>query len=125
MNVVDSSGWMEFFADGPNAAFFAPAILRVTDLLVPTITVYEVFKKILAETGDANLALLAITQMKQGEIVDLTEDLALEAATLSHELKLPMADSMILATARMRHATLWTQDSDFEKVPDVKYIRKK
>jgi predicted nucleic acid-binding protein len=116
---------MEFFADGPNAGFFAPAILRITDLIVPTISVYEVFKKILAETGEANSALQAVTQMKQGEIVDLTEDLALEAATLSHELKLPMADSIILATARKRNATLWTQDADFEKLPGIKYVRKK
>ena len=124
MNVVDSSGWMEFFTDGLNASFFASAILRSADLIVPTISLYEVFKKILTETGDPNAALQAVNQMKQGEIVDLTEEIALEAATLSCELKLPMADSVLLATARRRNATLWTQDADFEDVKGVKYIKK-
>ena len=125
MNLVDSSGWMEFFTNGPNAAFFAPAVVRVADLIVPTASLYEVFKKILVETGDTNAALLAVNQMKQGEIIDLTEDIALEAATLSFEMKLPMADSIMLATARKHHAALWTQDADFENLPDVRYVRKK
>ena len=125
MNVVDSSGWMEYFGGGPNADFFAPAIQRVTDLVVPAISLYEVFKKILVETGDKDTALQAITEMKQGEVVDLSEEIALEAATLSYEMKLPMADSIILATAWRRKATLWSQDADFENIPGVRYIKRK
>ena len=124
MNVVDSSGWLEYFADGPNADFFAPAIENVTDLVVPSISLYEVFKRTLQQRSEGD-ALQAVVTMMQGEVADLDERLALEAAKISVELKLPMADSIVLATARRHHATLWTQDSDFEGLEGVEYIEKK
>jgi predicted nucleic acid-binding protein len=124
MNVVDSSGWLEYFADGPNADFFAPAIEAVTDLVVPTLSLYEVFKRVLQQRGEGD-ALQAVAIMIQGQVIDLDMDLALSAAKLSAELKLPMADSMMLATARAHDATLWTQDMDFEDISGVQYIAKR
>ena len=124
MNVVDSSGWLEYFADGPNADFFAPAIEAVTDLVVPTLSLYEVFKRVLQQRGEGD-ALQAVAIMIQGQVIDLDMDLALSAAKLSTELKLPMADSMMLATARAHDATLWTQDMDFEDISGVQYIAKR
>jgi toxin FitB len=123
MNVIDSSGWLEYFADGPNAGFFAPAIENQGELLVPTISIYEVFKRVLQQVGE-NKALEATALMMQGEVVDLDASLSLSAAKLSHEIKIPMADSIMLATARSRDAVLWTQDADFASIPDVKYIPK-
>jgi predicted nucleic acid-binding protein len=122
MNVVDSSGWLEFFADGPNAAFFAPAIQRLTELIVPTVGLYEVFKRVLQQR-DESQALQAVALMEQGAVVELNATLALAAAKLSVDLKLPMADSIILATARAFGATLWTQDADFERLEGVRYVR--
>lgn len=124
MNVVDSSGWLEFFADSPNAGFFAPAIGRSKDLIVPTLSLYEVFKRIMQQR-DESQALRAVAAMMQGRVADLTVSLALSAARLSAELKLPMADSIILATARAHRATLWSQDAHFEKVEGVRYVRAK
>jgi predicted nucleic acid-binding protein len=124
MNVVDSSGWLEYFADGPNADFFAPAIEAVTDLVVPTLSLYEVFKRVLQQRGEGD-ALQAVAIMIQGQVIDLDMDLALSAAKLSAELKLPMADSMMLATARAHDATLWAQDMDFEDISGVQYIAKR
>jgi predicted nucleic acid-binding protein len=121
MNVVDSSGWLEFFADGRNASFFEPAILRTADLLVPTISLYEVFKKVYQQRGETE-ALVAVALMQQGRIVDLDSTLALSAARISAENGLPMADSIILASARAANATLWTQDRDFEGIEGVRYI---
>jgi len=123
MNLVDSSGWLEYFADGKNAEFFAPAIQDIKNLAVSTINLYEVFKKIL-EQKDENGALQAIAVMQQARVIDFNSTLALSSASLSHELKLPMADSIILATARSLKATLWTQDLHFANLPDVKYISK-
>jgi predicted nucleic acid-binding protein len=123
MNVVDSSGWLEYFADAPNADFFAPAIEDTSELIVPSISVYEVFKKVLQERGEGD-ALQSVAIMTQAEVVGLDTTLALSAARLSVELKLPMADSIILATARMVGATLWTQDADFEGLEGVQYIMK-
>jgi predicted nucleic acid-binding protein len=122
MNVVDSSGWLEFFADGPNASFFTPAIQRLTELIVPTMSLYEVFKRVLQQR-DESQALQAVALMEQGAVVELNATLALAAAKLSADLKLPMADSIILATARSFGATLWTQDADFEKMEGVRYVR--
>jgi predicted nucleic acid-binding protein len=122
MNVVDSSGWLEFFADGPNAAFFAPAIQRLTELIVPTVSLYEVFKRVLQQRDESH-ALQAVALMEQGAIVDLDATLALAAAKLSADLKLPMADSIMLVTARSFGATLWTQDADFERMEGVRYVR--
>ena len=121
MNVVDSSGWLEFFADGPNAAFFAPAIQKPTELLVPTVSIYEVFKRILQQKEETD-ALRAIAAMQQGTVMALDEGLALSAARLSLDAKLPMADSIMLAAARSSGSTLWTQDKDFEGVEGVRYI---
>ena len=120
MNVVDSSGWLEYFADGPNADFFAPAIMDTDHLVVPSVTIFEVFKKLLAQRSETE-ALLAAAAMQQGRIVDLDAGLSLEAARLSLDCKLPLADSVILATSRAAKAELWTQDKDFEGLPDVKY----
>lgn len=124
MNVVDSSGWLEYFADGPNAGFFAPAIEDTKELIVPSISLYEVFKRVLQQRGE-NAALQAAALMQQGRLCDLTGPLALAAANLSIEESLPMADSIMLATARASGAILWTQDADFASIPDVKYIAKK
>jgi predicted nucleic acid-binding protein len=122
MNVVDSSGWLEYFADGPNADFFAPVIEDVAELLVPVITIYEVFKRVLQQRSEDD-ALQAVAVMMQGRVVDLDPVLALSAAAISTDLRLPMADSIILATARAYGATLWTQDADFENIEGVRYIR--
>ncbi len=121
MNVVDSSGWLEFFADGPNAGFFAPAIQKPTELLVPTVSIYEVFKRILQQKEETD-ALRAVAAMQQGSVIPLDEALALSAARLSLDAKLPMADSIMLAAARSSGSTLWTQDKDFEGVEGVRYI---
>ena len=123
MNVVDSSGWLEYFADGPNVDFFAPPIEDTAQLIVPTISIYEVFKRVLQQRGEGE-ALQAIAVLAQGQVVELDTTLALDAARLSVEHKLPMADSIMLATAQAHDATLWTQDADFETVPGVKYIEK-
>lgn len=120
MNVVDSSGWLEYLADGPNAAFFAPAIERSADLLVPTLSIFEVFKRVRSQRDESS-ALQAIALMHQGQLVDLTAPLALDAARLSRSAGLPMADSIMLTTARAHDATLWTQDADFKGLPDVRF----
>ncbi len=119
MNVVDSSGWLEYFADGPNAGFFAKAIEATGDLVVPTVSLYEVFKRVLQQRGEGD-ALQAVAIMQQGRVEPLSGALALAAARLSVDRGLPMADSIMLATARAWDATLWTQDSDFDGVPGVK-----
>ena len=124
MNVVDSSGWMEYFAKDENSAFFAPVIQDVESLVVPTISMYEVYKKTMLHRG-AEEALSAIAWMSTGPVADLTQEIALAAAILSLESKLPMADSIILATARAQNATLWTQDDHFKNIEGVKYIEKK
>lgn len=124
MNVVDSSAWLEYFADGPNATEFAPAISDIEHLLVPSITLFEVFKRVRSQR-DAGAALFAVAQMKRGTLVDLDGDLAIAAAELSAETGLPMADSIILATSQSVDATLWTQDVDFEGLDGVEYRRHK
>mgnify|MGYP001567256979 CR=1 FL=1 len=123
MNVVDSSGWLEYFADGPNADFFAAAIENQGELVVPSISIYEVFKRILQQR-DENAALEAVAVMSQGRVVALDASLALSAAKISSEMKLPMADSIILATARAYDAKLWTQDADLN-LEGVQYVEKK
>ena len=124
MNVVDSSGWLEYFADAPNANKFAPAIQNTADLIVPTLSLYEVFKRVLQQRSEAE-ALQAIAVMHQGRVVELNMAIALKAAHLSLELSLPMADSIMLATAWEYQATLWTQDADFKSVEGVKYFLKR
>ncbi|MBU4557069.1 MAG: type II toxin-antitoxin system VapC family toxin [Actinobacteria bacterium] len=121
MNVVDSSGWLEFFGDGRNAEFFSTPLSDAPSLIVPVITVYEVFKRVLLDRGEG-AALEAVALMQQGEVVELTSASAIEAARLSVEASLPMADAIILSMARARGATFWTQDAHFEGVADVKYV---
>ena len=122
-HVVDSSGWLEYFADDANADFFADVVENTEALIVPAISLYEVFKRVLMQRGEDN-ALQAVAQMQQGLVVALDASLAISAAKLSWELKLPMADSMMLATARQFEAILWTQDADFEGVSGVRYVKK-
>ena len=124
MNIVDSSGWLEYYADGPNAADFAEVLESSDDLLVPTLSIYEVFKVVLRQRGESE-ALRAVALMQEGKLIDLTSTIALHAAKLSLELKIPMADSVMLATAREYAAVLWTQDSDFEGIEGVRFIAKK
>lgn len=123
MNVVDSSGWLEYLADDANAGFFAPAIERPSDLIVPSLSIYEVFKKVLTER-DEDAALQAVALMQQGQVVELDVHLALLAAKLGMTHRLPMADSVILATAYVYQATLWSQDADFASIEGVRYIPK-
>lgn len=124
MNVVDSSGWLEYFADNPNADVFATPILEIDNLIVPSISLLEVFKRVLQQRGQ-DAALQTVALMKQGQVVPLDETLALQAAKLGLEHKLPLADSVMLATARAFDATLWTQDADFDGIDGVRFIRKK
>jgi len=124
VNLVDSSAWLEFFADGPNAGIFAEPLEETDLLLVPSVCLYEVFKIVLRQRGEA-AALQAVALMRQGHVVDLTERIALLAAKLSLLEKLPMADSIILATARLHDAHIWTQDADFEGLENVMFVAKK
>lgn len=123
MNVVDSSAWLEYFGDGPNAREFAAAIESNGDLVVPSLTIFEVFKRT-HQISDETTALDAVALMMQGRVVDLTSALALAAATLSLESGLAMADAIILATARAEDAVLWTQDAHFDGLDGVEFRRK-
>lgn len=124
MNVVDASGWLEYFADGPNAAAFAKPIEATRLLLVPTLSLFEVFKRVAQQRSEDD-ALRAIAVMEQGRVVDLDRATALEAARLSIEHGIAMADSVMLATAYRHRATLWTQDSDFEGLQGARYFAKR
>jgi toxin FitB len=124
VNLVDSSAWLEYFADGPNAQFFAPAIEKRSELVVPTIVVLEVFKRVLQQRN-AHAALETVAVLHQGRLVDLTPAIAIAAANVSQSEKLPMTDSIIIATARAENAVVWTQDSDFEGRPGIKFRAKK
>lgn len=124
MNIVDSSGWLAYFADEPNAEHFLPPLSDSDLLVVPVITIYEVFKVILRESGE-NEALQAVVAMQKGKVVDLSTPLAIAASRLSLEHQLPMADSIIIATAQEFKAMIWTQDSDFKNINKVKYFPKK
>ena len=124
MNIVDSSGWIEYVADDANAGFFEPLIIDSEKLLVPTICLYEVFKRVLQEFGEER-ALDAMGIMSLGTIIDLDRQIAIHAAQISNELKLAMADSIILASARAHDATLWTQDEHFKDIEGVRYKEKR
>jgi predicted nucleic acid-binding protein len=124
MHVVDSSGLIEYFVNGPNSDFFASRIRDIENLIVPTICLYEVFKRVLLEFGE-DKALETIGEMLSGIVIDLDRDVAVRAALISLESKLAMADSIILATARANDAILWTQDEHFKDLDGVKYIKKK
>ena len=120
MNVVDSSAWLEYFADGPNAEHFAKVIEKVDGLLVPSITLLEVFKRI-SQQRDQATALQYVAVMQQGTVVELDAALALHAATLGLRHKLPLADSIVYATAQAGDALVWTQDKDFDGLAGVRF----
>ena len=124
MNIVDSSGWLAFFADEPNAKHFLLPLKDTASLVVPAVTIYEVFKVVLRESNE-NKALQAAVAMQKGKVIDLTATLAIDASKLSLQHGLPMADSIILATAQVFNATIWTQDSDFKNFSGVNYFSKK
>lgn len=123
MNVVDSSAWLEYFADGPNASFFAVAVEDVRELLVPSICIAEVFRSVYRQRGEDE-AIQAIALMHQGQVVALDSSLAVAAGKTGNEMKLPLADSIVYATALAHSAVVWTQDADFEKLANVKYRSK-
>ena len=120
MNVVDSSAWLEYLAAGANASFFAEPIENTAELLVPTLSLYEVFKRVIQQRSE-NEALQVVAAMQQGRVVELDASTAFRAARLSLDHHLPMADGVMLATARMNNAVLWTQDSHFKGIADVRY----
>ena len=119
--VVDSSGWIEYFTDGPNADRFAEAIESEEELVIPTVILMEVFKWILRESN-VDDALTVLATMKQNRLINLDSDLAVRAAKNSHKLKLSLADSMIYSTAEECQSVLWTQDSDMEGLDNVIYV---
>ncbi|MGV6860088.1 MAG: PIN domain-containing protein [bacterium] len=123
MNVVDSSAWLSYFAGDRNAAAFAKPIEAIDGLLVPSITLTEVFKCIMRQR-DEDVALEAIAHMEQGKVVILDSTLAIDAAVYGLKHKLPLADSIVYATAKKFRAVIWTQDADFKALPDVKYFQK-
>jgi toxin FitB len=120
VNVVDSSAWLEYFADGPNAGYFAAAVEDVDALVVPSITLLEVFKRVLQQR-DEDAALQSVALMQQGRVVDLDGAIALTAARLGVEHRMALADSVVLATARHHDAVVWTQDADFEGLAGVRF----
>jgi predicted nucleic acid-binding protein len=124
MNVVDSSGWLEYLTDAPRAAAYQPAIKDEEHLLVPTVCLYEVFKITLARAGEER-ALFVAGLMSFGRIIDLDREIALAAGQISIKHKLPMADSIIYATAQANEAILWTQAEHFKSRPGVKFVRGK
>lgn len=124
MNVIDSSGWVEYFVNGPNARFFASSIEDRESLIVPTICIYEVLKRVLVEFGE-DRALEIAGEMLSGTVVELDPNIAIHAAQISVQFRLAMADSIIFATARTYDATLWTQDEHFKDLEAVKFIKKK
>ncbi len=124
MNLVDSCGWLEYLAEGPNASFFAEPLEDVESLIVPSICILEVVKKILQQRSQAE-ALQVATTMQQGKVISLGADLALDAAAIGLRHGLPLADAVILATAKASDAVIWTQDSDFENLDGVKYVARR
>jgi len=121
VNVVDSSGWIEFALDGPNADVFEPPLLDTRHLVVPSISIFEVYRFVLRERG-RGAALTLAASMRQGKVVDLDAGLAVEAAELAASLRLPMADAIIYMVARAHEATLWTQDTDFRDLEGVRFV---
>ena len=121
MILVDSCGWLEYLADGTNAGAYAKALEKLNGVLVPTICIHEVFKKVLQERGEGP-ALEVAALMQRGSVVELNATIAMNAAKLGSELGLPLADSVILATARAHHAPVWTQDTHFKGLSGVRFI---
>jgi predicted nucleic acid-binding protein len=124
MNIVDSSGWLEYFSGGPNAEHFLSPLKEPSSLIVPVVSIYEVFKVVLREASEHE-ALQAVAAMQKGLVKDITTKIAMNAAKISLQHNLPMADSLIFATANVYKCILWTQDSDFENLPDVNFFQKK
>lgn len=123
MNLVDSSGWLEHLADGKNAKLVTPAIEKTDELIVSTINIYEIYKKILLEK-DENSAMQVIGLMQQAKVIEVNSTIAIQAAKLSYEQKIPMADSLIYMTAKQHSAIVWTQDVDFKDLDGVRYFKK-
>ena len=123
-NIVDSSAWLAYFADEPSAGDFAAAIEDLRRLVVPAICLLEVFKIVARQRGEGD-ALQAVAIMQQGTVVDLDPALALSAARAGLDHKLPLADSIVYATARAVDGIVWTQDEDFAGLPDVQYVPKR
>ena len=123
MNIVDSSCWLEYFAGSKVGNLVSSAIEDLNSLLVPSITLYEVFKKLLIEK-DEDSALLAAAHMKQGTVIDLDSDLSIFSAKIGKDNKLPMADSIIYATAKKYNCILWTQDKHFKDLENIRYFEK-
>ncbi len=121
MNVVDSCGWLEYFADGANADFFAPAIEAADELVVPTLGIYEVFKRVAQQRGEEE-AFRKVAFMQRALVAGLNAAVALDSARISLSLRLPLADSVMLATAKTFGATLLTQDAHFAGIEGVSYI---
>lgn len=124
MNLVDSSAWLEYFSGGTAAKYFEAPLQDTASLLVPSIVIYEVFKVVMRESGEKK-ALQALAALQKGMVVELTSRIAIAAAKCSLQHNLPMADSIIFATAHAYSATIWTQDADFKQLPGVKYFSKK
>ena len=122
-NVVDSSAWLAYLSNESGAAHFAAAIEDTPRLVVPTICLLEVFRIIARQRGERD-ALQATVAMVQGAVFDLDAELALAAARLGAVHKLPLADSIVYATTHRVGGILWTQDADFDGLPDVRYIPK-
>jgi predicted nucleic acid-binding protein len=123
MNIIDSSFWLEYFAGTDSGNIVSVIIENTKDLIIPTIILYEVFKKLLLETTEDD-ALFCIAHMKQGNIINLSDELSLLASKKSIEFKLPMADSIIYATNLKYDCTLWTQDRHFSGLDSVSYFEK-
>jgi len=124
MNLVDSCGWLEYLADGPNASFFTAALENIEELIVPTICILEVFKRVLQQRGE-DAALQTAALMQQGQVIGLDRGIAVTAAKVGHEMQLPLADAVILATAKIHSAVIWTQDVDFQNIEGVKFVKKR
>ncbi len=123
MNLVDSSGWLEYLAEGKNAKLFAPAIEKTDELVVSTINLYEIYKKVLSEK-DEHSAIQVVGLMQQAKVIEVNSTIAIQAAKFSFEQKIPMAVSLIYITAKQNNAIVWTQDIDFKDLDGVKYFRK-
>ncbi len=121
MNLVDSCGWLEYFAGTEKGRRYSKPLSDTETLIVPTICLFEVFKKIAQQHGEGE-ALRMIASMRQGIVVDLGPELAIEAAMISRDQKLPMADAIVVATAQANSATIWTQDSHLKHQKGVRFI---
>ncbi|MFA6034132.1 MAG: type II toxin-antitoxin system VapC family toxin [Myxococcota bacterium] len=121
MNIVDSCGWIEYLSNGSRAEAYAKPLEDTQNLIVPTVCLFEVFKKVLVERGE-DAAMQAASLMQNGSVIGLDTSIALEAARLGREHKLPFADSIILATAELHDAVVWTQDAHFRGLGRVNFI---